>query len=200
MSSMSPLDEMVSVKVSMCKYTYTQLDRQQAKLCNMACCDANENSVANLPPPQAIQITILLCKFNRSDHDLYSCYLQPMDPDDLTYEKTNSKLGSAVNDNNSLYNLAIREAECVYYCTEDQFGCLASILGLRSPCHAKIRLLLDEEPDVKKPLRGSELVAGPITQVFNLRGPENDFGVNVTIIKTALPMPLPEVQRKWSLL
>ncbi|VDL57316.1 unnamed protein product [Hymenolepis diminuta] len=83
---------------------------------------------------------------------------------------------------------------------EDQFGCLASILGLRSPCHAKIRLLLDEEPDVKKPLRGSELVAGPITQVFNLRGPENDFAVNVTIIKTALPMPLPEVQRKWSLL
>ncbi|VUZ43533.1 unnamed protein product [Hymenolepis diminuta] len=88
-----------------------------------------------------------------------------MDPTDLTYEKMISKLGSVVGDSSSLFNLTISEDENVHYhldimnrlCTsfrfgsleENQFRCLFFILGLRSPCHAEIRLrlpsLLDKE-------------------------------------------------------
>ncbi|VDL51488.1 unnamed protein product [Hymenolepis diminuta] len=108
--------------------------------------------------PHATSNFMLLHMFSRSNHYLFSSYFQSMDPADLTYEKIITKLGSVVGDNNSFLNLTISKDENVHYhvdivnrlCTsfrfgsleENQFRCLIFILGLRSPCHAEIRLRL----------------------------------------------------------
>ncbi|VUZ46500.1 unnamed protein product [Hymenolepis diminuta] len=100
--------------------------------------DTYENSMANLS--HATRITILLRKAHRSNHHLYSFYLQPMDPADQTYEKMISKLNSIVGGNISPFNLTIREDENVLHHVENKFRYLIFILGLRSPCRAEIRL------------------------------------------------------------
>ncbi|VDL37933.1 unnamed protein product [Hymenolepis diminuta] len=130
--------------------------------------------------PHATRITVLLREFNRSDHYLCSSYFQPVDPANLTYEELISKLGSVVGNNSSLFNLTISEDENVHYhmgifyrlCTsfrlgsleENQFRCLIFTLGLRSPCHAEIRLglltLLDKKHDVKKSRHRPDSAAG----------------------------------------
>ncbi|VUZ56133.1 unnamed protein product [Hymenolepis diminuta] len=118
--------------------------------------DIYKNIMASLP--HATRITMLLPEFNRSDHYLCSSYFQPMDHADLSCEKIISKLGSVVGVNNYLFNLTIGGDESVHshvrivnrLCTsfrfgsldENQFRCLVFILGLRSPCHAKIQLRL----------------------------------------------------------
>ncbi|KAM3171594.1 hypothetical protein ACTXT7_016309 [Hymenolepis weldensis] len=68
--------------------------------------------------PHTVRITMLLRNFSSSDRDLNPSYLQPMDPTDLTYANTISKLGSVVGDNSSLFirhyrcfNVAMREDE-----------------------------------------------------------------------------------------
>ncbi|VUZ38945.1 unnamed protein product [Hymenolepis diminuta] len=66
---------------------------------------------------------MLLQKVDRSNHDLPSSYLQPMDPVDLTYEKM---ISSVVGGNSSLFNLTI--------CEENDFRCPIFVLGLRPPC------------------------------------------------------------------
>ncbi|VDL61391.1 unnamed protein product [Hymenolepis diminuta] len=96
-----------------------------------------------------------------------------MDHADLSCEKIISKLGSVVGVNNYLFNLTIGGDESVHshigivnrLCIsfrfgsleENQFRCLIFILGLRSPCHAKIQLrllsLLDKKTHVKKSRR-----------------------------------------------
>ncbi|VUZ50057.1 unnamed protein product [Hymenolepis diminuta] len=99
--------------------------------------------------PHATRINILPCKFNTIDHELYSFYLRPMDPTDLTYEKTISKLGSVVYGNSSLVKMK-----------------MLTIMFLTS-CYAEIRLgllsLLGKKPDVKKFRRGPGSAAGPLT-------------------------------------
>ncbi|KAM3180265.1 hypothetical protein ACTXT7_016625 [Hymenolepis weldensis] len=106
--------------------------------------DIYESIMAILP--HAIRINMLLRKFNTSDHDLYFSYLQPMDPTDLTYEKTISKLCSVVYGNSSFLKMK-----------------MLTIIFLTT-CYAEIRLgfqsLLGEEPDVKKSRRKP---AGPLT-------------------------------------
>ncbi|KAM3179861.1 hypothetical protein ACTXT7_017443 [Hymenolepis weldensis] len=131
---------------------------------------------------------MLLREFSRSDHYPCSSYFQPMDSADLTYEKVNSKLGSVVGDNSSPFNLTISEDENVHHyvgivnrlCTSFRFGALKVnqfryfnfILGLRSPCHAAIRLrllsLLGKKPDVRRSRRRPESAAGLLTASVQL--------------------------------
>ncbi|VUZ52931.1 unnamed protein product [Hymenolepis diminuta] len=117
---------------------------------------------------------MLFREFNKCDHYLCSSYFQPMDPADLTYEKVISKLGSVVGDSSSLFNLIISEDENVRHYVENQLRCLIFILGLRSPCHAVIRLrllsLLDKKPDVKKSRRRPESAEGLLTASVQLEG------------------------------
>ncbi|KAM3176450.1 hypothetical protein ACTXT7_006478 [Hymenolepis weldensis] len=110
--------------------------------------------------------------FSTSTKDPKDFVKDRMDAADLTDEKIINKLGSVVGDNSSFFNLTISEDENVHYhidivnrlCTKNQFRCLIFILGLRSPCHAEIRLrllsLLDKKPDVTKCRRRLESAGG----------------------------------------
>ncbi|KAM3186323.1 hypothetical protein ACTXT7_004549 [Hymenolepis weldensis] len=97
----------------------------------------------------ATRTTMLLHKANKSDHDLCSSYLQPMDPANLTYEKMVSFTDSAL-------------VPRFIFPEENQFRCLIFILGLRSPRYAEIRLGLlspsDRGPDVKKSRQNPNLL------------------------------------------
>ncbi|VDL16009.1 unnamed protein product [Hymenolepis diminuta] len=150
--------------------------------------DIYKNIMADLP--HATRFIMLFREFNKCDHYLCSSYFQPMDPADLTYEKVISKLGSVVGDSSSLFNLIISEDEnvrhyvgivnrfCICFrlgsLEENQLRCLIFILGLRSPCHAVIRLrllsLLDKKPDVKKSRRRPESAEGLLTASVQLEG------------------------------
>ncbi|VUZ55119.1 unnamed protein product, partial [Hymenolepis diminuta] len=140
--------------------------------------------------PHATRITVLLREFNRSDHYLCSSYFQPVDPANLTYEELISKLGSVVGNNSSLFNLTISEDENVHYHMENQFRCLIFTLGLRSPCHAEIRLglltLLDKKHDVKKSRHRPDSAAGYPTNIRSSRSQDANFAENVVIVETAL--------------
>ncbi|VDL58713.1 unnamed protein product [Hymenolepis diminuta] len=110
-----------------------------------------------------------------------------MDRADLTYEKINSKLVSVVGDSCSHFILTIRENgnfpyhevivnrhwTCfrVGFLAEDHFKCFTFILGLRSPCHAEIRLrllsILYEKPDDKKFICRPESAGGLVNREFS---------------------------------
>ncbi|VUZ42294.1 unnamed protein product [Hymenolepis diminuta] len=95
---------------------------------------------------------MLLRKFNRSNHNLYSFNFQQMDPTDLTYEKMITKLRSR---RYKCFNAVMREDEDAHHYLgivnrlstsfrlgsfeENLFKFLIFILGLRFPCYAEIR-------------------------------------------------------------
>ncbi|KAM3175264.1 hypothetical protein ACTXT7_008854 [Hymenolepis weldensis] len=87
-------------------------------------------------------------------------------------QRLRGKLSSNVREDESvLHYMGIVKRICTCFrfgsVEENKFRCLIFILGLRSPCHAEIRLgllsLLDGEPDVKKSCRGTESAAGSLT-------------------------------------
>ncbi|KAM3178986.1 hypothetical protein ACTXT7_001493 [Hymenolepis weldensis] len=145
--------------------------------------------------PHAITITMLPREFNRSDNYLYSPYFQPMDPADLTYEK----MISIVN----RLRISFRFGSLL----ENQFRCLISIPGLRSPSHGEIRLrllsLLDKKPDITKSrcrpesAGGLGLTSHP-TNIRSRHSQDANFAENVAIIETTLSnKSLLELQRQW---
>ncbi|VUZ52717.1 unnamed protein product [Hymenolepis diminuta] len=109
-----------------------------------------KKTVINLP--YAIRITVPLGKFNRSNQDLYSSYLQLMDSTNLTYEK----IISIVNQLCTSFRFGSLK--------RDKFRSLSFFLGPRTPFYAQIRLRLlshlHTEINVKKSHRGLGSPAG----------------------------------------